>query len=107
MQLKQNLEIVAHMSNTSGISVMDNFQREIDQTRQQILQMEQKVALAEQQRDQIRERVNKPIDITMNVEFSDKNMKYIENAIKTVGNENSKLQQLLGEQELGSWETPQ
>lgn len=93
MQLKQNLDIVGHMKNTSGISVMDQFQREIDQTRQQILQMEQKVALAEQQRDQIRETVNKPQDITMNVEFSDKNMTYIQNAIKTVSNENGKLQQ--------------
>ena len=93
MQLKQNLEIVAMMKSTSGLSVMDEFQREIDVSRQQILQMEQKVSLAEQQRDQIRERVNKPQDITMNVEFSDKNMKFIENAIKTVGNENGKLQQ--------------
>ena len=106
MQLKQNLEIVGHLKNISGLSVMESFQKEIDQVRQQILQMEQKVNLSEQQRDTIRERVNKPSDVNINVEFSDQNMKFIENSMRTVANENTKLQQLLGDQELGHWETP-
>jgi len=99
MQLKQNLGIVTHMKGTSGVTIMEQYMKECDGLNQQKLILEHKISMGEQQRDELREKVNKPHDMSIEVEYSDHNMTYIENAIKTVTNENNKLMNIIGEQE--------